>query len=104
MKSSAYRKFNRQYWDRVASERKQLHASFPGKVISHVLQSGVILHDRQYTVGRYRNTQGSDWAILDWHRHGDFECRSNSPDAIAMEFIDLVGSKQAFIATQKSLF
>ncbi|WP_299403739.1 hypothetical protein [Acaryochloris sp. IP29b_bin.148] len=102
MKTSAYRKFNREYWNRVASERKRLHVSFPGKIISHILQSGVILHDRQYTVGKYLDTQRSSWVILDWHRHGAVECLSNSPDAIAMEFIDLAGSKRAFIATQKA--
>lgn len=101
MKTSTYRKFNQEYWDCVASERKRLHVSFPGQVISHLLQTGVILHDRQYTVGKYRDTQGSDWAILDWHQHGAVECCSNSPDAIAMEFINLVGYTRAFIATQK---
>ena len=46
--------------------------TFPGKVISHILQSGVILHDRRYTVGEYKDTQDSyfPWVILDWHRHG----------------------------------
>lgn len=79
--------------------------TFPGKVISHILQSGVILHDRRYTVGEYKDTQDSyfRWVILDWHRHGDFECQSESPDDIAMDFIELVGAKRAFIAVQKAL-
>ena len=79
--------------------------TFPGRVISHLLQSGVILHDRQYTVGEYQDAQNScfPWVILDWHRHGAVECQSESPDDIAMDFIDLVGSQRAFIATQKAL-
>ncbi|KAI9129344.1 hypothetical protein [Acaryochloris sp. CCMEE 5410] len=79
--------------------------SFPGRVISHLLQSGAILHDRQYTVGKYQDTHDScfPWVILDWHRHGAFECQSESPDDIAMDFIDLVGSHRAFIATKKAL-
>ena len=79
--------------------------TFAGRVISHILQSGVILHDRQYTVGKYGDTQDScfPWVILDWHRHGDFECQAGCPDEIAMDFINLVGPQRAFIATKKAL-
>lgn len=77
--------------------------TFSGKIISHVLQLGLILQTRQFSAGKYIDTQGNYWAILDWHRQGEFEYLSDCPDDLAMEFIDLVGSKKAFIALQKAL-